>query len=171
MDSPLLYIALIVAVIVLAMLLPRWIRLTSRSAAARETRRLSEPRTAAALDVLGDTLVVSAPEPVVRELVDTIAMQRPRAFTILPDGGYGIRFAEPDDAVVRLLAVPDGTRVQVSGFREYSGMPNSWAFWTELRTHVRALAEEQGIASTEGPRVRFDRGPGNDPTWTVVGDA
>lgn len=170
MDSPLLYIALITAVIVLALLLPRWVRRTSRAAADRELRRLSEPRTTAALDVLSATLVVRASEPIVRELVDTVAMQRPRAFTILPDGRYGIRFAEPDDAVVSLVPVPGGTRVQVSEFREYGGMPNAWAFWTELRTHVNALAEDRGLEAAEGPRARFDRGPGSDPTWTVADD-
>lgn len=171
MDSPLLYIALIAVVVVFAMLLPGWIRRTSRAAAARESRRLSEPRTAAALDVLGTTLVVHAPESVVRELVDTVALQRPRAFTVRTDGGYGIRFIEPDDAVVRLAAASDGTRLQVSEFREYLGMPNTWAFWTELCTHVRTLAADRGIATTDGPRLRFDRGPGSDRTWTVAGDA
>ncbi|OAN43254.1 hypothetical protein [Microbacterium sp. H83] len=169
MDSPLPYIAVIVVVIVLAMLLPRWIRRTSGSAAERETRRLAEPRTAAALETLGTTMVVHSGEPVVRELVDSIALQHPRAFTILPDGTYGVRFAEADDAIARLVEVDGGTRVEISRFREYAGMPNDWAFWTELLRRVQAGAEARGLATTAGPRLRFDRGRGSDPLWSAVG--
>ncbi|WP_091229870.1 hypothetical protein [Microbacterium sp. 3J1] len=170
MDSPLLYIALIAVVIVLAMLLPRWVRRSSATAADREERRLTEPRTAAALDTLGTTLVVLAPEPVVRELVDSIALQHPRAFTPLPDGTYGIRFAEPDDAVARLVEVDGGTRLEVVRFREYPGMPNSWGFWSELRDRVQSGARERAIETTEGSPLRFDRGSGADPVWTAVED-
>lgn len=148
MDNPLFFIALIVALIVLSIFVPRWVRRSAASAGTREERRVAESRRADALRALDTTLVLRAPETVVRELVDTIVWQRPREFTVLEDGSYGIRFIEPDDAVVRLVADGSTTRMQVVSSREHLGMPQGAAFWNELRSQVAARAAAEGIAVT-----------------------
>lgn len=148
MDNALIFVVLIAGIIVLAIFLPRWVRRSTTSAGNREEQRLVASRRAETLRDLDTTLVLHAPETTVRELVDAIVLQRPRAFTPLPDGGYGIRFVEPDDAVVRL--VPDGsvTRLQIEHSREYLGMPQGASFWNELRSLVSARAEAQGFTVT-----------------------
>lgn len=148
MDNPLLFIALIAAVIVLAILLPRWVRRSTSSAAEREERRLAESHRAAALHELGTAVVLRAPEPVVRELVDAIVLQRPRQFTVLGDGGYGIRFVEPDDAIARLSSDDAVTRLEIERSREYLGMPQGAGFWNDLRALVAARARAEGIVVT-----------------------
>ena len=148
MDNPLVFLVLIAAVIVLAIFLPRWVRRSTMSAADREHRRLAESRRAEILRDLGTTVVIHAPESVVRELVDPIVLQRPREFTVLGDGGYGIRFVEPDDAIVRLVSDGTTTRMQIERSRDYLGMPQGAAFWNELRALVTARAAADGIVVT-----------------------
>ncbi len=148
MDNPLIFIVLIVAVIVLAIFLPRWVRRSTTSAGEREEHRIAESRRAESLRDLETTIVLRAPEPVVRELVDAIVLQRPREFTVLGDGGYGIRFVEPDDATVVLVSDGSVTRLQVAHSREYLGMPQGAAFWNELRKLVTARATAEGIVVT-----------------------
>lgn len=169
MDSPLLYIAVIIGVLVLAVLVPRWVRRSSGSAGEREARRLGDAGTAAARETLGTTLVVLAPPSVVREIADSVALQHPRAFTILPGGTYGIRFVEPEDAVARLIEIDEGTRVEVARFRDYAGMPNSWAFWTEFQDRVRSGAHARDLETVAGPLLAFERGSRTDVIWSAVG--
>lgn len=157
MDNPLFFVALIVAIFVIAMLLPRWIRRSTASAGSRAERRERDSRLDEILDELGATIVIAATEPVAREIIDSVALQQPRSFTILPDGTYGIRFIEPDDAIVRLVSDPDGTRLQVEAFREYLGKPNTSPFWKELRSRAASGAEARKISTMRGPQLRHRR--------------
>lgn len=157
MDNPVIFIALIGVIIVLAIFLPRWIRRSTLSAGDRAEKRIAESRLAPILDELGTTLSLRAPVQVAREIVDGAALQQPRKFTVLPDGAYGIRFVEPDDAVARLVEDADGTRLQVEGFREHLGMPNTSAFWADLRAAVATDAKARGIPVDAGPAVRHRR--------------
>lgn len=159
MDNPLFFIALIGAVIVVAIFLPRWIRRSSRSASSRASGRFVDSRLAEILDVLGATLVLRASEGVAREIVDSVVLQQPRRFTVLSDGGYGIRFIEPDDSLVRLVETADGTRIQVERFREYLGKPNTSPAWADLRSLLAAAASAQGVSVEAGPPVHHRRDP------------
>lgn len=166
MDSPLFFIVVIIAVIVLAVFLPRWVRRSSGSAGDRESRRISASRLDETLRELGTTIVLRAPEAVTREIVDGVVLQQPRKFTVLPDGGYGIRFVEPDDTIVRLVAAEDGTHLQVEGFREYLGAPKTTQFWAELRSRVVAAATARSIAAEAGRDVRHRRDDTTE-SWTL----
>lgn len=168
MDNPLFFLAVIVAVIVLVALLPRWIRRSNRSAAGREQRRIAGPRVDGALEELGVHLRIHAAESVVREMVDAIALQQPRRFTVLGDGGYGIRFIEPDDAIVRLRNGAGGTLVRVERSREYLAMPSGSAFWSDLRARILGAAQTRGLAVDE-LRSRLERE--DDGTgWVLIDD-
>jgi len=156
-DNPLFFIALIVAVIVLAIFLPRWVRRSSRSAGERTEQRVTASRLEEILGELGSTVVLHAPEPVAREIVDGVALQQPRKFTVLPDGAYGIRFVESDDSLIRLIEDQDGTRVQIERFREYLGKPQTTEFWADLRSRVISAASARGVATTAGPALRHHR--------------
>ena len=81
-------------------------------------------------------------------LVDAIVLQRPRQFTVLGDGGYGIRFVEPDDAIARLSSDDAVTRLEIERSREYLGMPQGAGFWNDLRALVAARARAEGIVVT-----------------------
>lgn len=166
MDNPLFFVVVIIAVIVLAIFLPRWVRRSSGSVGDRESRRIADSRLDETLRELGTTVVLRAPEGVTREIVDGIVLQEPRKFTVLSDGGYGIRFVEPDDSVVRLVGVDDGTRIQIERFREYLGMPKTTQFWAELRSHIAAAASARGIPIEEGSGIGHHR---DDATgsWTL----
>lgn len=166
MDNPLFFIALIVAVIVLAIFLPRWIRRSSRSAGERTEQRVTASRLEEILGELGSTVVLHAPEPVAREIIDGIVLQQPRKFTVLADGDYGIRFVEPDDSLVRLVEDPDGTRVQIERFREYLGKPQTTEFWADLRSRVASAASARGVATTAGPALRHRRDDATD-AWSL----
>ena len=166
MDNPLFFIVLIAAVIVLAVFLPRWVRRSSRTAGERAEQRVTASRLEEILGDLGSTLVLHAPEPVAREIVDGVALQQPRKFTVLPDGGYGIRFVDPDDSLVRLVEGQDGTCVQIERFREYLGKPQTTEFWADLRSGIASAASARGVATTAGPalRHRHDDATG---TWSL----
>lgn len=167
MDNALLFIIVIMVVLVIAVFLPRWIRRSSRSAGDRASQRYTERRRSEILDALSRTVVVHAPESVVREIVDTAVLQQPRRFSALSDGGYGIRFVEPDDAVARLVDDPQGTRLQVEGFREYLGMPNTSDSWAELRTRVTEAAVARGLAAHDGTPVAHRQNPETEQ-WDIV---
>ncbi|MCB8044011.1 hypothetical protein JM654_06585 [Microbacterium oxydans] len=77
---------------------------------------------------------------------------------IRSDGGYGIRFVEPDDTLVRLVPVTEGTRMQIETFRDYFGFPQTVQFWTELRARVAAAAEAHEVTFAEGKPIRYVRG-------------
>lgn len=166
MDNPLFFIALIGALIVLAIFLPRWIRRSTTAAGDRVEQRIADSRLSGILGELGSTLVLHAPEPAVRAIVDAVALEDPRRFTVLPGGGYGIRFVEPDDAVARLVEDDTGTRLQIVRFREYLAMPNTSGFWSDLRAAVASSAQAQSIRTSTGPLLRHRR---DDATgsWTL----
>ena len=167
MDNALLFIVVIVAVLVLAVFLLRWITKSSRSAGDRASQRYTERRRSEILDELAGTVVVHAPEAVVREIVDVAVLQQPRRFSALSGGGYGIRFVEPDDAVVRLVDDTQGTRMQIEGFREYLGMPNTSDSWAELRTRVTEAAVARGLTAHDGAPVAHRRDPETE-RWNIV---
>jgi len=166
-DNPLLFIVVIMVVLVIAVFLPRWIRKSSRSAGDRTSARYTERRRSEILDELARTVVVHASEAVVREIVDTVVLQQPRRFSALSDGGYGIRFVEPDDAVARLVGDPQGTRLQLGGFREYLGMPNTSESWAELLARVTAAAVGRGLTVHAGPAAAHRRNPESEQ-WELA---
>lgn len=165
MDNPLLIIAIIVVVIVAAFLLPRWMRRSTDAAGSRTRRRLEDAERERILRELGATIVIQAPMPVAREIVDEVVDRMPRKFTTLADGGYGIRFLEEDDAIARLVETPDGARLQVERSREYLGMPKGAQFWSDLRAAVAAAAESRGITVAEGAGDGFASDGGRPPLW------
>lgn len=167
MDNTLLFIVVIAAVLVIAVFLPRWIRRSSRSAGDRASQRYAERRRSEILEELARTVVVHAPEAVVREIVDAVVLQQPRRFSALSDGGYGIRFVEPDDAVARLVGDRQGTRLQLEGFREYLGMPNTSESWAELRTRVSGAADGRGLTAHAGPAAAHRRNPESE-RWELA---
>ncbi|MFJ4224024.1 hypothetical protein [Microbacterium sp. NPDC089695] len=169
MENPLVIGALIVAIIVLAMIVPRWIRRSTEVRGRMSGRRFEEDRILEILDDLGATVVLHAPAERARALVDEIVRDDPRRFALLDDGSYGIRFLEPDDAVARLRPVVDGMRLQVERFGEHLGRPNTAEFWNELRARVRDAAASVGIESTS-PEARslFERRDGEHPIWELA---
>ncbi|WP_067196975.1 hypothetical protein [Microbacterium sp. XT11] len=168
MDSPLLFAGIIIAVIVLALVLPRWTRGSSQRAAASTGRAISSSRTDEALAALGSSLLLHAPDTVAREIVDRVALQHPRMLTARGDGGYGIRFVEPDDAVARLVSTAQGTRLEVARTRELLGTPQNPEFWEQIKTHVASGAATQGVASSPGPQLHYARRDGDPPVWVLA---
>lgn len=167
MDNPLIYIAAIGAIIVLAIFLPRWVRRSTGAAGGRAERRYAVNRLTGILDELGTTLVLHTPEATARDLIDGVVLQQPRKFTVLGDGGYGIRFIEPDDAIARLVDDEDGTRLEVERVREHLGVPNTSEFWADLRSDVYSAARAEGIAISPGPPIRLRR---DDATGSWISD-
>ncbi|WP_311259092.1 hypothetical protein [Microbacterium sp. WCS2018Hpa-9] len=167
MDTALIYVAVIAAILVLAIFLPRWVRRSTDAAGGREGRRYATTRLTGILDELGTTLVLHAPEATAREVVDGVVLQQPRKFTRLEGGGYGIRFIEPDDAIVRLVDDEDGTRVQIERIREYLGVPNTSEFWADLRSGVSTAALASGIDVSPGQPIHHRRDEATG-TWIPV---
>ncbi|APH43988.1 hypothetical protein BMW26_02675 [Microbacterium sp. 1.5R] len=157
MDNPLIYIAAIGAIIVLAILLPRWVRRSTGAAGGRAGQRHVADRLTGILEELGTTLVLQTSEATAREIVDGVVRQQPRKFTPLASGGYGIRFVEPDDAIVRVVDDENGTRLQVERIREHLGVPNTSEFWSDLRSAVSAAARAEGVQVSPGPPLRHRR--------------
>ncbi|WP_144876733.1 hypothetical protein [Microbacterium sp. 1.5R] len=168
MDSPILLFASVAVIIVLALLLPRWIRRSSEARGVLAGRRFEEEQLRSILDALGTTVELQTEPDTARRLVDAAAGQEPRKFTILGDGVYGIRFLEADDAIARLVPTARGARLQIVEFREYLGRPNTAGFWTDLRTAVTEAASARGIAhETPAATSLFDRDDGHRPTWRL----
>lgn len=157
MDNPLIYVAVIGAIIVLAIFLPRWIRRSTDAAGGRAGRRYATDRLTGILAELGTTLVLHTSEATAREVVDGVVLQQPRKFARLGGGGYGIRFIEPDDAIVRLVDDEDGVRLEVERVREHLGVPNTSEFWADLRTAVSTAARAEGIAVSPGRPIHHRR--------------
>lgn len=157
MDNALIYVAVIAAILVLAIFLPRWVRSSTDAAGGRAGRRYATDRLTGILDELGTTVVLHTSEATAREVVDGVVLQQPRKFTRLGGGGYGIRFIEPDDAIVRLVDDEDGTRLEVERVREHLGVPNTSEFWAELRSGVSAAAHARGIAISPGTPIHHRR--------------
>ena len=157
MDNPLIYIAAIGAIIVLAILLPRWVRRSTGAAGGRAGQRHVADRLTGILEELGTTLVLQTSEATAREIVDGVVRQQPRKFTPLASGGYGIRFVEPDDAIVRVVDDENGTRLQVERIREHLGVPNTSEFLSDLRSAVSPAARAEGVHVSPGPPLRHRR--------------
>lgn len=136
-----------------------------RAAAAGESagRKFAAKQLVNVLVEFGTTIVVHAPEDEAREIVAEAAGKKPKDFRGREDGGFGIRFVEPDDTIVRLVPDPAGTRVQVETFREYMGFPQTVSFWQDLRTRISTVAAERGVAVSEGPHLEYLRGHLLDP--------
>lgn len=167
MDTLAVIVIIIVAVIIGAMFIGRTVRRSAAKAGDRYGRRATAERTGAILEGLGRTLVIHAAEPAVREIVDGVVVAQPRRFSLLGDGGYGIRFIEADDAVVRLAGDADGTRMQLERSVERLGMPQNLEFWNDLRSQVASGAESRGIRVTDGPWNSFDRAGADPAVWTM----
>ena len=169
MDNPLLLFTLVAAIVVIAVLLPRWIRRSSTTPGRRAGRRFEEDQLLTLLDELGTTVDLQTDRLTARGIVDEAVRREPRKFTILDDGVYGIRFVEPDDAVAHLVSVDTGSRLQIVEFREYLGRPNTAGFWKDLRTDVIDTAVDRGIAHATTPVIsRFDRREGPHPVWRLT---
>lgn len=131
----------------------------SASEAGDETgRKFAAAKLATMLDEFGTTLVIHAPEPLAREILASAIAKKQREYVIRSDGGYGIRFIEPDDTIVRLTADPEGARLQVETFREYMGSPQTGPLWTELRSRVATAAGAREIPVAAGEPIGFLRG-------------
>lgn len=167
MDNALIYVAVIAAILVLAIFLPRWVRRSTDAAGGREGRRYATTRLTGILDELDTTLVLHAPEATAREVVDGVVLQQPRKFTRLGGGGYGIRFIELDDAIVRLVDDERGTRLEVERVREHLGVPNTSEFWADLRSGVSAAADVRGIDVSPGRPTHHRRDEATG-TWMPV---
>jgi len=167
-DNPVIYVAIIVAVIIGAMFLSRGLRRSVAQSSSRYGRRTADARVNGILAELGATIVIHAPEPAARGILDRVVLAQPRSFSLLDHGGYGIRFVEADDAVVRLIEDAAGTRMQVVRTTERLGMPQNLEFWNELRSRVTSGAEEQRIPVTEGPHHGFARHDGDPAHWEIT---
>lgn len=168
MDTPLLLFAPVAAIIVIAMLLPRWIRGSSGSRGRRAGRRSEQDQLVTLLDELGTVVDLHTDPSTAREIVDGAVRVEPRKFTILGDGVYGIRFVEPDDAVAHLVPIDGGSRLQIVEFREYLGRPNTAGFWRDLRTAVTERAEGRGVALPAPPSPSpFRRSEDPEPRWRL----
>jgi hypothetical protein len=124
----------------------------------RAGKRFTDKQLHAALGELGTTLVIHAAESRVREIVASAIAGKQREYVIRSDGAYGIRFVEPDDTIVRLHPVTEGTRMQVETFREYLGFPQTVQLWTDLRTRVSSAAEDREVTVADGKPVGYVRG-------------
>ena len=149
---------LIVALIIAGPLLTRRLNRRATAAGDRARRKFVATQLVKTLDELGTTIVIHAPEHLAREIVAAATDTKQKEFTVRDDGGYGIRFVEPDDTIIRLVADPEGTRMQVETFREYMGVPQSAPLWTDLRSRVAAGAGARQVAVTEGTRIEYLRG-------------
>ncbi|MBO9625117.1 MAG: hypothetical protein J7484_01930 [Microbacterium sp.] len=170
MDNPVIFVVLIVAVIVGAMLLGGFVRRSVVRSGGRYGRRVAASRVDDALGALGATLVVHAPEPMVREIVDEVIRHDPRRFSLLEHGAYGLRFVEEDDGIVRLAPDANGVRLQLESAREYLGAPKASGFWADLRERVGEAATSRGLTVSDGAPLSYERreldGGGVEWVWT-----
>ena len=158
-DLPLYFLlgALILTLIIVGPLLRTRLRRRANEAGANAGTRFAAGKLAAVLDDFGATLTILAPEAVTRDLLGAAVEGRQKDYVVRSDGDYGVRFLEPDDTIVRLVAEPEGTRMQVATFREYMGFPQTAPLWEDLRARVASAAADRGIAVTNGPTTRFVR--------------
>lgn len=162
-PAPYLLLGLpILALIVGGPLLRKRFSRGASEAGARAGKQFASDRLDTALGVLGTTLVIQAPEGRAREVVASAMVEKEREYVIRDDGAYGIRFVEPDDTVVRLIPVAEGTRLQIETFREYFGFPQTVQPWVDLRERIASAARAQGISVADGPPVRYTRGEALD---------
>lgn len=157
MDNPLIYIAVIGAILVLAIFLPRWVRRSTGAAGGRAGRRYATDRLSGILEELGATLVLHTSEATARGIIDDVVRSQPRKFSQLAGGDYGLRFIDADDAIVRLVDDAGGTRLEVERIREHLGVPNTSEFWADLRSAVSAAARVEGVEVSPGRPLRHRR--------------
>jgi hypothetical protein len=171
-DNP-TYLLLGIVVIVLLIggpFLKAWARRSASTAGENAGRKFAASQLVKVLPVFGTTLVIHAPEETAREIVAEAAGTKPKEFSSRADGGYGIRFVEPDDTIVRLVPDSGGTRVQVETFREYMGFPQTVSSWTDLRERITATAASRGATVSDGPYVEYLRGAlldADNARWTL----
>ncbi|MFS0853036.1 hypothetical protein [Microbacterium sp. 179-I 3D4 NHS] len=161
MDN-LTYILLGILVLLLIVggpFLKGWANRKASAAGENAGRKFAANQLVKVLGEFGTTVVIHAPEAVAREIVAEAAAKKPKDFPPRADGGYGIRFTEADDAIVRLVPGSAGVRVQVETFREYMGFPQTAPFWKDLRGRIAAAATARGVTVEEGPRLDYLRGP------------
>jgi hypothetical protein len=121
-------------------------------------RRFSAAQLVKTLDEFGTTVVIHAPEALARQIVAEAAAMRPKDVFPRSDDAYGIRFVEPDDAIVRVVPDPAGTRVQVERFREYMGFPQTAPLWKDLRGRIASTAAARNVSVSEGNPLEYLRG-------------
>lgn len=159
-DTPLYLLLglLIVALIIAGPLLKRWLNRRVSEAGDAAGNRFAAAQLVKTLGEFGTTLVIHAPEPLARQIVASATSNTLKDFAIRNDGGYGIRFVEPDDTIIRLVPDPEGTRMQVETFREYMGFPQTAPLWIDLRARVASAAGAREISVAEGAAVEYLRG-------------
>lgn len=163
-DPTIILLGLLVIVLLIgAPFFKGWANRKAAAAGANAGKKFAAKQLVNVLVEFGTTLVLHAPEDIAREVVAEAAGTKPKDFTVRPDGGFGIRFVEPDDTIVRLVSGPGGTRVQIETFREYMGFPQTCQFWQDLRARITAAATERGITVSEGPHLEYLRGHLLDP--------
>lgn len=163
-DPTIILLGILVIVLLFgAPFFKRWANRKAAEAGENAGRKFSAKQLVKVLVEFGTTLVIHAPEETAREIVTAAAAQKPKDFSARADGGFGLRFMEPDDSVVRVVGDPAGARVQVETFREYMGFPQTVQLWQDLRTRVSAAAAERGVTVTEGPHLEYLRGHLLDP--------
>jgi len=171
-DNPtyLLLGLLVLALIIGGPFLKGWANRKAASAGENAGKKFAASQLVKVLPEFGTTLIIHAPEHSAREIVAEAAAKKPKDFPARADGGYGIRFAEADDTIVRLVPDPAGTRVQVETFREYMGFPQTAPFWTDLRERIASAAGAHDTAVSEGPRLEYLRGAlldARNARWTL----
>lgn len=163
-DPTLILLGILVLVLIVGgPFIKGWANRKAAAAGENAGRKFAAKQLVNVLVEFGTTLVLLAPEDVAREIVAEAAGKKPKDFPTRTDGGVGIRFVEPDDTIVRLVADPSGTRVQVETFREYMGFPQTVSFWQDLRTRISTAAASRGVTVSEGPHLEYVRGALLDP--------
>lgn len=161
---------LVIALVIGGPFLRVWARRKAAAAGENAGRRFAASQLVKVLPEFGTTLVIHAPEDAARRIVAEAAGTKPKEFSARADGGYGIRFVEPDDTIVRLVPNGAGTRVQVESFREYMGFPQTVSSWVDLRKRIAATATTRGATVSEGPYVEYLRGAlldADNARWTL----
>lgn len=171
-PSYLLLGLLILALIVAGPMLRSWLGRRAAEAGRRVDDRYAAEKLEGALRELGTTLVIDAPEPLARRIVDEAVAGGRRDYRVGGDGRYGIRYLEADDTIAELVPVPGGTLFRVETFREYLGFPQTASLWRDLRTRVAAAAENHRATVSPGPPTAYARGDlvdDRDARWTRAG--
>lgn len=167
---------IVVGILVAGPSIRRRVNRAAADAGARAGQKFAEQNIAKAngnvpamLDQLGQTVVLDVPEESAREIVARAAAKRPKDYPALDDGTFGLRFTEPTDGIVRLVADGTATRVQVESFREHGGYPLLMPVWKTFRDNITTAAASAGVTATAGPVQTYTRGAfveGDNAAWT-----
>lgn len=150
---------IILAIIVGAAFLRRWLNRSATAAGERAGRRFAAEQVQRALSEFGTTLRIHAPATQAQAALAAARETRSKDFLPLDGDAIGIRFVEQDDTVIRLIPDGDAMLLRVETFREYMGFPQTAPLWKDLRARVTAEAEARGVRVTEGPATAYTRGP------------